>query len=225
MRASGGKAADFAGIDGFVADKDAESFPAWKLAHHVLVPFVETAHVAGDAGNDAMDQRKWLVFAERNEMNFVVDEDALALRVKEQGAVVRQESTRGNNVGGVHWRFPFDGSYKERMAESNCEGGGDLRELRILKGERSGGFRPDEEVGLFGGRGQADPGDLVELGGMHLKPIRRIGFDFGEIELGGAGEMMRLILRHQAGSSEGYDQENCCCRGCGAKLFARRQRI
>src|SRR5258708_39792624 len=142
-------------MDGFVADKDAESFPAWKLAHHVLVPFVETAHVAGDAGNDAMDQRKWLVFAERNEMNFVVDEDALALRVKEQGAVVRQESARGDNVGGIHWRVSFDGCHGGRQAQSKWQGGGELCELRILKGESDGARRPGAIRGRFCGRGEA----------------------------------------------------------------------
>src|SRR5258708_21422074 len=126
-------------MDGFVADKDAESFPAWKLAHHVLVPFVETAHVAGDAGNDAMDQREWLVFAERNEMDFVVDEDALALRVKEQGAVVRQESTRGDNVGGIHWRVPFGGAPQEQEAPSDLHGGGGLSGVRNPKRRKNRG--------------------------------------------------------------------------------------
>ena len=88
------------------------------------------------------------------------------------------------------------------MTELGGQRGGDLGELRILKGERGGGFWPDKEIGHFHRRSETDTRDLVEIGGVHLKPVRWIGFDFGEIELSGAGEMMGLVLWDQAGNRE-----------------------
>jgi len=140
---------------------------------------VETAHVAGDAGDGRDGSAEMaLVFAEGNEMDFVVDEDALALRSKSRGAVVRQESARGDNGRGVHWRFPFDGSHEngwpKRIARARLSS-------RIENPERrkERGFRPNEEVGLFGGRGQADRA-ISSSSADALEPIRRIGFGLQE---------------------------------------------
>src|ERR1700694_2767958 len=92
LRAACGKPAHLARIGRFITNKSTERIPAWKLPHNVLISFVETAHLAGHARDHAMDQWKWLVLAERDEMDFVVYEFALALRVKKQRAVVRHKT-------------------------------------------------------------------------------------------------------------------------------------
>src|SRR5712691_2709746 len=83
LRPTGCKAAHFAGVDRFVANKDTEGIDARKLTHGVFVPFVGAANVAGHAGDNALDQWKMLVLTEGNGMDLVVDEDALALAIKE----------------------------------------------------------------------------------------------------------------------------------------------
>src|SRR5260370_37046340 len=80
VRSTCGKAAHFAGIDGFITDKNAEGIPVRKLPDNVLVSFVEAAHVASDAADHAMDQRKRLLLAEGNQMDFVIYKYPLALR-------------------------------------------------------------------------------------------------------------------------------------------------
>src|SRR5438552_1903095 len=81
-----------------------------KLPHDVLVSFVKAAHMSGAASDQTMNQRKRLVLPEWHEMNFVVHEDAPALRIKKQRAVVRQESPARRRVRCVHRWFPFDGT-------------------------------------------------------------------------------------------------------------------
>ena len=117
--ATGGETAHFARVDCFITDKDTKGMSMGKLAHDVLVSFVEAANVAGYTGDDAVDQRERHIFAKGNEMDLVVDEDTLALRVKEQGAVVGEKSARRDNVGWVYCWLPLDGPYEEWMAETN----------------------------------------------------------------------------------------------------------
>src|SRR5262245_43410296 len=74
-----GKAADFSGVDCFVTDEGAVSEAAGQFSDGVVGTFAEATDFAGDAGDDAMDQRERLVFAEWNEMDFVVGEDGAAV--------------------------------------------------------------------------------------------------------------------------------------------------
>src|SRR2546427_220666 len=122
----------------------------------------------------------------------------LALRVKKQCAVVRQKCALGKHIRWVHRWFPFDGPCEEWVAESDCQRRGYLCELRILKRERSGRFRPNKQVRFFHAGGEADSCDVLEVRCVRLKPICGIRFHFREIELHGTGEMMRLLLWHQA---------------------------
>src|SRR5260370_4340319 len=105
VRSTCGKAAHFAGIDGFITDKNAEGIPVRKLPDDVLVSFVEATHIASDAPDHAMDQRKRLVLAKRNKMDFVIYEYTLALRVKKQSACVRQKGALRNHIRRVPSRF------------------------------------------------------------------------------------------------------------------------
>src|SRR5207245_6041395 len=98
---------------------------------------------ARHAGHHVVDQGERLVFAKRNEMNFVINKYALALRIKNKRAVVRQKSAVGCSVLRVHRWFPFDGPRKEGMSEADGERGGNLCELRILKRKRRRRFGPD----------------------------------------------------------------------------------
>src|SRR6266699_483373 len=102
LRAACGEPAHFAGIGGFIADKNTEGVAMRKRPHHVLVAFVEAAHFAGHACHYAMNQRKRFAFPERNEMNFVVSDYALALRVKTYCTVIRQKTALRRNCRGVH---------------------------------------------------------------------------------------------------------------------------
>src|SRR5260370_20815657 len=101
LRSTCGKAAHFAGIDGFITDKNAEGIPVRKLADNVLVSFVEAAHIVSDAADHAMDQWKRLILAEGNKMDFVIYEYTLALTVKKQRALVRQQCPSGNHTPSV----------------------------------------------------------------------------------------------------------------------------
>src|SRR6267143_51731 len=172
-----------------------------------------------------MDQRKGFVLTERNEMNFVVYEYALALGVKKQRAVVRQKAAVGRHVRWVHRRFPLDGPCKEWVPETDRQGRGKFCELRILERERSGAFRPDEKVWFFRGRGEADSSDFVEIRGVCLKPIRGVRFHFWEIELHGAREMMCLRLWHQARPSQRGTEQDCRCSNSAGDPPAECQRV
>src|SRR5258706_5185825 len=202
------KPAHFTGKDRLVTDKDAESISTWKLPHDILVPFVEAAYIAGHAGHYMMDQGKRLGFAGGNEMNFVIDENGLALPVKKQRTVVRHKMAVRRRVRWVHRRFPFDGSCEEWVAETDGQCRGNLCELQILKGERRGRFRPHQKVWHFRGRGKADSCDFVEIRRVCLEPIRGVRFHFREIELHSAREMTSRWLRHQTRSSQRDAQQN-----------------
>src|SRR6266849_5323103 len=78
LRAIGCKTPNFAWIDGFITDKNTEGISAGEMPNNVFVSFVEATYFAGHARDHLMDQRKRIILAERNEMHFVVNEDALA---------------------------------------------------------------------------------------------------------------------------------------------------
>jgi hypothetical protein len=96
-------------------------------------------------------------------VNFVIDEDAQTVLIKEERAVVRCEISAGDLVRGIHWRFPFNDAGEERMLEID----GQLRsgdgELRILKGEWCGRFRPNQQVWLHCCGGETDSADFREV--------------------------------------------------------------
>ncbi len=104
-----------------------------ELADDIPASLVEATDIAGDACDYAMDQGKWLVLAERDEMDLVVDENALALGVKEQSTVVWEKTAMRSEVRGVDGRLPFDGAGEEWMAEADRQCRGYLCELSILK--------------------------------------------------------------------------------------------
>src|SRR5437899_7314493 len=172
------KPAHFTGKDRLVTDKDAESISTWKLPHDILVPFVEAAYIAGHAGDYMMDQGKRLVFAEGNEMNFVIDENGLALPVKKQRTVVRHKMAVRRRVRWVHRRFPFDGSCEEWVAETDGQRRGYLCELRVLERKWSGSFRPNKQVRFFDGGSEADSRDPLEFRCVNTSPLGRIRIHF-----------------------------------------------
>src|SRR4029077_9616424 len=98
-------------------------------------------------------------------------------------------------------------------------------ELHILEREGRGRFWPDKQVWLFDGGSETEARDFIELSGVQLKPIGGIGIRLREIELDGAGEMMRLRLGDEAWSCEGDDQENYRCSGCAGDSNATRHRV
>ena len=149
-----GKAANFVGKNRFVADEDAEAVPTGKVADGMVAAFAEAAYFVGETSGDTMDERERLVFAERDEMDFVVRENSLALWIEEDGAVV------GSQCGvhictGFRRRFPVDDSGEERMLKLNGEQRGSAGELRIFKGKRSRRFGPDEKIDGVIGRSEA----------------------------------------------------------------------
>src|SRR5258706_15423574 len=112
------KPAHFTGKDRLVTDKDAESISTWKLPHDILVPFVEAAYIAGHAGDYMMDQGKRLVFAEGNEMNFVIKENAPALPVKKDRNVLRYNMAPKTLFQWVNRDFPFNATSAEWETET-----------------------------------------------------------------------------------------------------------
>src|SRR5271168_1221102 len=103
------------------------------MGYRISRSLLEAADFAGHALDHAMNERERFVFAERHQVNFVVGENVLALRVDQDGAVVRNEDVARSRVGWVGELTPLDGSGQERMTEANRERRGDFRELRILE--------------------------------------------------------------------------------------------
>src|SRR5258708_33546433 len=93
------------------------------------------------------------------------------------------------------------------MPELNRERGSNFRKLRILEREWRGRFGPNQEVRLFRCRSKTDSPDFREVGGVRLKPIRRVGRRLREIELNGAGIMVGLRQGHQTRANEKKQQE------------------
>src|SRR5206468_5152571 len=115
LRAIRGELANLAGISRLVADENAECIAIGEPSDQISIPFVKATDFVGNARNHAVNQRKRLVLSERNEMNFVVDKNALTLGVEEQCAVVWRESPRRNLVRRVHGVLPFNRTGKKRM--------------------------------------------------------------------------------------------------------------
>ncbi len=90
------------------------------MTDRMLAAFAEAAYFVGETGSDAVDQRERLVFAERDQMNFVVGENLLALGIKEDGAVVGSQC--GVRICAALRRgLPLDDSGKEGMVKLNGE--------------------------------------------------------------------------------------------------------
>ena len=77
--AIGGKFANFAGIDRFVANKHTELVTIGENADRGDSSLVKAADFVGDALHYPMDEREWLILAERDEMAFVVGENFFCL--------------------------------------------------------------------------------------------------------------------------------------------------
>ncbi len=89
----------------------------------------------------------------------------------------------------------------------NGERRGDLRELRILERKWRRRFGPDQQVGLASVRREAEIFDFVQVGGVRLKPLRGIFFDFGEIELHRARVVIWGRLRHKSRRRDDGNQQ------------------
>src|SRR6266851_2992694 len=82
-------------------------------------------------------------------------------------------------------------------------------------------LRPNQEVRLLRCRSKADSPDFREVGGVRLKPIRRVGRRLREIELNGTGIMVGLRQGHQARANEQEHQESG--RGSGRECKPSRE--
>src|SRR6202030_361716 len=86
--AIGGKVANFAREDGFIADKNAEFIDAGQRAYFGDFALVKDANFARDTLHHAMNQGERFIFAEGDQVPLVVHEYLLTLRIDQQGAVV-----------------------------------------------------------------------------------------------------------------------------------------
>src|SRR3989442_15919510 len=109
--------ATFAGISRHIADENAYFFFKQKTAYEISIPFVKTTDFVRHTRHYAVNQGKRFVLPERNEMNFIVNENALTLSVEEQRAVIWRESSRRNLVRWINRVLPFNRSGKKRMLE------------------------------------------------------------------------------------------------------------
>src|ERR1700732_2244978 len=96
------------------------------MSDRVVCAFLEAAEFAENALYYTVNQGERFVFAERDQVNFVVGENVLALRIDQDGAVVRDEAVMSLRVGGL---TPVDGAGTERAGQPHGERGGNLREL------------------------------------------------------------------------------------------------
>src|SRR5580704_10799770 len=177
------------------------------MGYRVSRSLLEAADFAGHALDHAMNEWERLVFAERYQVNLVVGENVLALRVNQDGTVVRSDDVAGFWIGSVRHLPPLDGSGQKRMMKANRQRRGHLRELRVLKRKRGGRFWPDKQIGLASTCREAEVLDFVQIGGVGLKPLRWVLFDFGEIDLHGAGVVIRQRLRHKARADEDGEKQ------------------
>src|ERR1700732_2539526 len=128
------------------------------MSDRVVCAFLEAADFAGNALYYTVNQGERFVFAERDQVNFVVGENVLALRIGQDGAVVRDEAVMSLRVGGL---TPVDGACQERAMKPNGERRGNLRELRILERKWRRSFGPDQQVGLASVRRETEIFDFV----------------------------------------------------------------
>src|SRR4029077_7847530 len=103
------------------------------MRYRITRPFLEAADFAGNALHDAMNQGEWFVFTERDEVNFVVGENILTVRIDQHRAVVRNQDVPGLRIGGRRHLAPLNGAGKKGMPEAGGDGGGDLRGLGVLE--------------------------------------------------------------------------------------------
>src|SRR6516164_4634917 len=111
------KGAHFHGVNCFVADEDGKGVAVREFADGAIFALVEAAHFFRDAGDDLMDKRKRLVFAERNKMNFVVRKNALTVVVQHRGAVVGKEDGTLGAVEELGAGLPFDDADNDGTAK------------------------------------------------------------------------------------------------------------
>src|SRR6266446_9518020 len=86
----GGEMSNLSRVDGFVADECAKGVAAGQMRDRIIVALAETAHLIGETRDHAMNQRERFVFAKGNEMDLVVAENFLTLRIDQDGAVDRK---------------------------------------------------------------------------------------------------------------------------------------
>src|SRR5262249_5139723 len=125
--------ADFAGIDGFVADENAKRVAVLQFSNGVCRrALVETADLFGNAPHHLRNQRKRFVLAERNEMNLVVHEKPLSVRIEKQRTVVRNIGPRLVRISSK-CGTPFDGARNKRSVKLLCERRREFGELSVLE--------------------------------------------------------------------------------------------
>ena len=91
------EAADFVRENGFVADENAEG-SARKAADFVLRAMLKIADEARQASRKGEPIPPRHIFAERHQMNLVVDKIQRAIGVEQRGAVVRADPAAGQRL-------------------------------------------------------------------------------------------------------------------------------
>src|SRR5271170_3698197 len=144
LGAIGGETADFSGIDGFVANKHAERIAVGKMRDGIGFSLAKAAHFAGNVGYYAMDERKRLVFAEGNEVHFIVGKNAVALRAEHQRAVVGDHGRVRRAARRNRFLLPLHHSDDERIMEPNRQIRSEDRKAAVLKRKRGRSLGPNQ---------------------------------------------------------------------------------
>src|SRR2546423_4521635 len=122
LSAIGGKAANFSRIDSLVANKCAKGKSAREMPNGIPCALAKTANFAGDAGHNSMNQGKRFVLAKGHEVNLVIGEDVLALRIHQNRAVIRDLQVVRSLSRSIGEWFPLDYSREKRMLKTNRQG-------------------------------------------------------------------------------------------------------
>src|SRR5262249_44762167 len=121
--------ADFARIDCLIADENTKFVSARQLTRRCNLASMKPAHFAGNALHDAMNQRKWFVFAKWHQVAFIIAEYFLSLWIDKQCTVIRSLSYM---PGTEHFALPLHHARQKRMLRANRQTRRAFRKLIVL---------------------------------------------------------------------------------------------
>src|SRR5580704_1873895 len=201
LRAGKREAADFIRENRFVANVDAE-WAVGNISHLIFRTMLKIADEAGQVLGKKEPIPPGHIFAEGDEMNFVVDKILRAARAEEYCAVVRARPA-------VSERFEVDDAYQKTIARSTRDPLGTRQKISVLQGKWRGNFRPHDDAGNFLGRPDTDLLQLIHVRRMRLHPIGGIAIRDRKIRLHQMRNMIGPGLRHEARTRKSNHDQHC----------------
>src|SRR5580765_136551 len=200
------KFANLARINSFVTDIYTEFVTARQNSDRRGSSLVKAADFIGDALHYVVNQRKWLVLAERHQVTLVVTKNPLAVWIDKQRAVI------GRLAHVTRWRrfrFPFHNAREKGMTSANCQARGACRKLALLPGKRSGCFGPNDQIGLVPSWIDTQLLQFIHIVVVKREPVSGVRVGLRKIRLDSTRKMAVVSFWNKPRSGKTSDQYHC----------------